>query len=68
MRGKFRIVKSQEVIFILIVYQACEPKAIRHLVYQLSDGIFKLYLKQGSKTQIMINTICVKKYLKENDP
>ena len=43
-------------------------KAIRHLIFQLSDDIFKLYLKQGSKTYIMVNTICVKKYLKENDP
>ena len=60
--------KCREVIFILIVYQACVAKAIRHLVYQLSDDIFKLYLKQESKTHIMINTIRVKKYLKENDP
>ena len=68
MRGKFRIMKCREVIFILIVYQACVAKAIRHLIFQLSDDIFKLYLKQGSKTYIMVNIICVKKYLKENDP
>ena len=54
LRGKFRIMKSQEVIFILIVYQACVVKAIRHLIFQLSDDIFKLYLKQGSKTYIMV--------------
>ena len=58
--------KCREVIFILIVYQACVAKAIRHLIFQLSDDIFKLYLKQGSKTYIMVNIIFVKKYLKEN--
>ena len=60
--------KCREVIFILTVYQACLAKVIKHLIFQLSDDIFKLYLKQGSKTYIMVNTNCVKKYLKENDP
>ena len=68
MRGKFRFMKCPEVIFILTVFHACLVKAIRHLIFQLSDDILKLYLNQGSKTFIMVNTLCVKKYLKENDP
>ena len=63
-----RQVSYREVIFIIIDYQACLAKAIRHLIFQVSDDILKLYLKQGSKTFIMVNTLCVKKYLKENDP